>query len=183
MTVRLVTEAGVRALPPASTGVVMGIDPSSSTGVVVLAGNVVLHAGIVPTLGTRGYERLQLIAGGVVALYLSYPVKEVFVESPLSHGGWNLVSQVEAGTVIRMGLYSAGAGWWDVSPTSLKKWVSGKGHASKKEMMAAVTSRWGFESSSNDVNDAYALARIGQHVIGGADQLKGVRRGHKTVQA
>jgi len=47
-----------------------------------------------------------------------------------------------------------------VAPSTVKKFVTGSGRADKDKMMLAVYMRWGFEPASNDVADAYVLARI-----------------------
>lgn len=47
-----------------------------------------------------------------------------------------------------------------VAPSSVKKFATGSGRAPKDKMMLAVFQRWGFEPASNDVADAYTLARI-----------------------
>jgi hypothetical protein len=38
----------------------------------------------------------------------------------------------------------------------------------------AVKSRWGFENPSDDVVDAYVLAKIGQELASGAQAITGV---------
>lgn len=47
-----------------------------------------------------------------------------------------------------------------VAPATVKKFVTGSGRADKDKIMMAVYKRWGFEPESNDVADAYTLARI-----------------------
>lgn len=47
-----------------------------------------------------------------------------------------------------------------VSPTSLKKFVSGKGNCPKDQMFLETYKRWGVEFPDNDQCDAYGLARI-----------------------
>lgn len=47
-----------------------------------------------------------------------------------------------------------------VAPATVKKFVTGSGRADKDKIMLAVYKRWGFEPASNDVADAYTLARI-----------------------
>jgi Holliday junction resolvasome RuvABC endonuclease subunit len=43
-------------------------------------------------------------------------------------------------------------------PTSLKKFVTGKGTASKEDMINAVQSKWSKDVSNNNIADAYGLA-------------------------
>ncbi len=46
-----------------------------------------------------------------------------------------------------------------VPPTSLKSFIGCKGDRSKEAVAALVKKRWGFTDKSNDIIDAYALAR------------------------
>jgi len=48
-----------------------------------------------------------------------------------------------------------------VNPTTLKKYVTGWGLADKELMKEEIIKRWGFEDFSDDVLDAYGLARLG----------------------
>lgn len=45
-----------------------------------------------------------------------------------------------------------------VPPTSLKKFVTGKGTASKDDMVSAVQSKWAKDITNNNLADAYGLA-------------------------
>lgn len=51
--------------------------------------------------------------------------------------------------------------WMEVSPNELKKFVTGKGNATKDIMMQQVLKKWGYEAKDNNVADAYALAMMG----------------------
>ncbi len=46
------------------------------------------------------------------------------------------------------------------TPGQIKKFVTGKGNAKKELMMKEVYKRWGFETDSHDIADAYAIARL-----------------------
>lgn len=94
---------------------------------------------------------------------------------------YNLILMAEIGTILRNALYQAGVEWWDVPPTVLKKWTTGKGTAKKSDMAVAAQERWQFVHPSDDAVDAYALARLGQSVVNGVHtpkQLK-ITHGHK----
>lgn len=51
-----------------------------------------------------------------------------------------------------------------VPPTSLKKFVTGKGNAKKNEMLLGVFKRWGVEFTDDNEADSYALARLAQAI-------------------
>lgn len=58
-----------------------------------------------------------------------------------------------------------------VSPTGLKKFVTGKGNATKDQMMLAAFKKWGVEFKDNDQCDAYALARVASTKTGHGPRL------------
>lgn len=153
--------------------VVAGIDPSTYTGLVVL-GDKVLHAEVLHFTECYGYARLQSIADGVLGRLVGLKLAGVFIERPITSGVFNNQIQTQIATLIRDRLYSAGLTWWDVSPTTLKKWLTGKGNATKNEMAGAVKSRWEYVHKSDDIIDAYALAQIGRHVLVTGGAIKGV---------
>lgn len=49
-----------------------------------------------------------------------------------------------------------------VPPTSLKKFVTGKGNAQKNQMLLHVYRKWGMEFSDDNQADAYALEKFGE---------------------
>lgn len=53
-----------------------------------------------------------------------------------------------------------------VAPTTLKKFITGKGNGEKDLMMMTVFKEYGFESFDNNVCDAYSLAVCGLAVLG-----------------
>ena len=52
-----------------------------------------------------------------------------------------------------------------IPPTTLKKFVTGKGTSKKAEMLLHVFKRWGVEFSSDDAADSYGLARMAAKVF------------------
>lgn len=53
-----------------------------------------------------------------------------------------------------------------VPPTTLKSFITGKGNAPKELMLKEVYRRWGFDTSDNNIADAYALMKYGRAAIG-----------------
>ena len=153
---------------------ILAIDPSTFTGLCQLNGDdaktlVINHP------DSRGYDRLQLIAISVMNTIEAWGSEVVIIENYAMNAKFNIVQMVEIGTIIRASLYRAGIEWWDVPPTVLKKFTTGNGAAKKGAMAVAVKERWGFTSKSDDVIDAYALARLAQHLAQSEENLiKGV---------
>lgn len=64
------------------------------------------------------------------------------------------------GWTIRIMLTEEVFKWEEVAPTALKKFASNKGNAKKEDLVLPVFKKWGFESSSNDITDAYVLSKM-----------------------
>ena len=64
--------------------------------------------------------------------------------------------------LVRNRLYKMDVDFVIVGPTTLKKFVSGKGNTKKDGMMLETYKRWGVSFSSNDLCDAHGMARLGQ---------------------
>lgn len=147
---------------------ILGIDPSTYTGMVFLDNQPSEKeiCRLVNFPNSKGFGRLQLIAQGVGSLLEQYPPDKVYIEGYAFGNHTSLVTLVEIGTIIRAELFNRKIQWEDVPPTALKKWTTQKGNATKALMAEVVKARWGFTSSSDDVIDAYALARYGLNANG-----------------
>ncbi len=73
----------------------------------------------------------------------------------------------ELGGALRLQLYWRDNPWIEIAPTALKKFATGKGNADKNQIMLQVYKRWGFEAESNNVADAFVLAKIAYHIASG----------------
>lgn len=72
----------------------------------------------------------------------------------------------EWGGQVRRIAYERGWRLLIVPPTTLKKYVTGKGVAEKDMMMLEVLDRWGYKPTDNNDADAYALGRLGVEYLG-----------------
>lgn len=63
----------------------------------------------------------------------------------------------ELGGVIRLALADHGQPWVAVNPSALKRYATGKGNASKNDMLLAAVKRLGYDGSCNDEADALWL--------------------------
>jgi len=56
---------------------------------------------------------------------------------------------------------------YDVAPpTTLKKFVSGKGNCKKEIMIKEIYKKWGVDFNDNNLADSYGLARLAQYKYG-----------------
>jgi Holliday junction resolvasome RuvABC endonuclease subunit len=161
--------------------IIVGIDPSLlATGLVVLnsKGEILKQLLIenkVITYGTykngnqktitqvvSGNERLKLIRDRVMAAIKEYNVTAVAIEGyAFAAGGkGRIVSLGELGGVLRLSMHDAGMKIFEISPNSLKAFVTGNGNADKEMMMESTDRRFGVHFSDDNICDAYGLARF-----------------------
>lgn len=164
----------------------MGIDPSTRTGLVRLDvepdrfNNCSLVSSMVVEFPhEKGIHRLRLIADAVQEKLEAWQPDVVVIEGYGFANKFTLSLMVEIGCLIRMKLYERGTPWYIAPPSVLKKYATGHGNSKKSQVAAAVRERWGFDSPSNDVVDAYVLAQIALElgVKGVSTGLKGLERG------
>lgn len=152
---------------------VLGLDLSlTGTGFVVLDDHAhVITAGTIKTKNV-GMPRLHEIKMYVNNLLQSYQPTQVCVEGySMGSRAGQAFSIGELGGIIRLMLWHTSTRYQDVPPTSLKKFVTGKGTAMKDEIMLHVFKRWGWEPGDNNQADAYGLARIAWHLEHGTQGL------------
>jgi len=145
---------------------VMGIDPSlSGTGIVVIDSKRALHLQTVITKpGDSLRDRIDSIACHVHLAQEKYD-PELFVLEGLSMGSFAGKVHDRTGLhyILRWQLWH-GAGEEEVlivPPATLKKFVAGKGNATKEFMLLNAFKRWGMEFPDNNQCDAFCLAQFG----------------------
>lgn len=161
---------------PPMLQIAVGIDPSL-TGTAVCAlnctDNSILHVSTlnVPK-GKVGLARLDWLLKELhrtlTKLQQAQPagvLLEVFIEGyAFMAKGCAIFSLGELGGLYRMLLAKRWGGYYEVPPTVLKKFVSGKGNAKKEIMLEQTFRRYGIGSDvlrDNNQVDAYGLARVG----------------------
>lgn len=142
----------------------MGLDLSlTGTGIVVIDENSEVVVSETIKNDMRGMQRLEYIKSKV-----SYrvgncdPVVICIEDYAMGIRVGQTFSIGELGGVIKLYLYGVHKDPVLVSPTKLKKFVTGKGVADKDIMMMYVFKNFGFEAPDNNQADAYGLAKMAQ---------------------
>lgn len=155
---------------------VAGIDPSlDGTYIVVLDqsisvvdhgfGGQVVHSGYLLPQGLKGCARLAFLQDGLVKALGPYLGDLLVVLEGYAFGGKGRQHGLaEWGGILRLGLWSNMVPTLVAPPTTLKKFVSGKGNAPKAIMLREVFEKWQLRTDSDDEADAYSCARLGQYL-------------------
>ena len=153
----------------ASTSYV-GIDPSLvATGVCGLdpGGGVQLRT-IATSPRSHGdrFRRLDHIVRETLSLAGRLPAG-ICVESPFVN--LRMVSDatgdlIALGHLMRRALHYGGLEWTDVAPSTLKKFVCGRGNAEKSMMLMRVYQNWGISPGNDNEADAAGLAKLAQAI-------------------
>lgn len=155
---------------------IIGIDPSlTATGIVVLRDGKVELAEKTknrPELGT--IERVRLIRERIIDITENlideeeWQAPDLIVIEGFSYGskgrsvfeiaylGWRIREELERLRV------DDGIPWLEVPPTQVKQFATGQGKGNKSVIIKEVYKRWGFDTDSDDLADAYVLAKIGE---------------------
>jgi crossover junction endodeoxyribonuclease RuvC len=145
----------------------LGLDVSStSTGALLMQDDeLVLEQEVwKPPAGVDYLQRGSWQAEKLLAMLEKYKPDIVCIEG-YSLGSTNGAEPlITVGTIIRYFLRQMGYDWQTVAPTQLKKYAQAQ---LKQDIKLAVFKRWAFEHKSDDVTDAYVLARIGLGLLDG----------------
>ncbi|MBN8200492.1 crossover junction endodeoxyribonuclease RuvC [Bacillus sp. NTK034] len=142
----------------------VGIDPSTKTGIVVLSEQgEVIESKEITTTEKEDPKRMMDIAKKVINNLWFYDV--ICIEG-FSYGsrGAGVSTQYGIGWLIRAELIRNGYTYYEVAPSAVKKFATGKGNTKKDEMVLPIYKKWGFEHSSDNVRDAYVLAQIAKAI-------------------
>lgn len=152
---------------------ILGLDVSTKTGAVMFSrhGEVVVQKELVlkplqnDKLVHRMYRAVELFHSVRDLVVIERPGLVVF-EGYGYANAHTLALLVELGSMARHACIYSKVPYIDVAPPTLKKFVTGTGNAKKDQMRLAVYKKWKFEHDSDNVVDAYALARLGQGYAG-----------------
>jgi len=151
---------------------ILGLDPSlTGTAACLLDpdGSTLVHVTTVATKKLRGIPRLLEIENHVDALIQEYKPTAAFIEGyGFGARGRAVFNLGELGGILRRLLFILEVPYYDVPPTTLKKFITGKGNSNKNIMLEQVFRRYGIGSETlTDDNqvDAYGLAKLGHAFI------------------
>lgn len=147
---------------------IMGVDTSTKTGYVILdTEGDVLKVGVLNFKPSPNrFQRFDHYAQSLIKLVHEYQVELVIIEGYSFAGKFNNSLQYELGAVLRYLMYLTNVLFVEVPPTSLKKFVTGKGNCKKDLMLLNVYKRWDFDTEDDNEADAYGLAQFGRAMIG-----------------
>lgn len=125
---------------------------------------------VVPTAGAEDIaRRLSQIAGGVEYAVRHFPPLPalVVIEGYAlgAPGRLSLVRLAELGGVLRLRLFELAIAFVEVSPSTLKRFATGKGNATKDEMLSAANDELS-DPANHDEADAFWLRMLGRAVYG-----------------
>lgn len=138
----------------------VGIDLSTKTGLVILDefGDVLEEKEITSKIKTDPERMIDLTE----QLLDHLKPDDVIAIEGFSYGsrGRGVSFQFGYGYAVRIALYMEGIPFLIVTPSQVKKYATGKGNSSKDNMILPIFKKWGFEHDSDNVRDAYVLAKI-----------------------
>lgn len=141
---------------------VMGVDLSSKTGVAVVSEyQTLIHAAEYEFEGASGYERCGLLAQHIIDMVRSHKPALICIEAPITSAKFNNFAQIEIAVAVRFALWQENIPFVNVSPSSLKKFITGSGNCNKNVIMMTVYKQWGIECPTDNIADAVGLAMWG----------------------
>lgn len=141
----------------------LGLDLSTKTGAAIVDSTAtVVYAAQITFPKLMGEARINAIAGRVMNLIDHHKPCCVIIEDyAVGRFAGAAIVSISIGSVVRFLLWQNDIPFLVVSPTALKKFLTGKGNAKKENMILDVYKKYGFTSPTNDEADAVALGMFG----------------------
>ncbi len=163
---------------------IIGLDLSlARTGFCVLGENGPYAPGHIITKPVMPlHERIAAI--NLHVLRMADAGCHVFIEG-YSFGsfGGQLRDRTELAGVIKHNLWLSHIPYSIVAPTTLKKWVTGKGNAEKSLMLHMIAKKTGVECENDDAADATGLVDFGWHLLHPGSPLRTLLAYEKEILA
>lgn len=150
---------------------VAGLDPGlRHTGLTVLDETFSVESLNLIEVEPSAAKRLVDIETAVDLVLGKYQDITVFIEGYAYGAAYQRESLAELGGVLRRYFYMHDITYWVIPPLMLKQFVTGTARANKNYMKKCTKERWDIAFKSDDVCDAYGLARLGVSILNGATQ-------------
>lgn len=151
----------------------VGIDPSTKTGFVALDSNgVVLREKELTGVGDKDPKRMRTM---IIDIMAHVNKDDFIVIEGFGYASQQAVQNGGIGWGVRMALDARGFKYYEVAPNAIKKFVNVSGWTGevgskkrltgpekKKVVMKAVLDHYGFTHKSDNVVDAYIMAKIAE---------------------
>lgn len=138
----------------------VGIDPSTKTGFVILDvnGKAIVEEEIKSRATDDPYRMIDIVRQ--IKKQLKPNDKVVIEGFAYAAKGRGVDFQYGLGWMIRAMLYVEKIPYVDATPTQLKKFCSNRGNAKKEDLVLPMYKKWGYENHSDNIRDAYVLAKM-----------------------
>lgn len=151
---------------------IVGIDLSlTGTGIIVLENGAIVHQSLIKSKTTTGFvdevKRLRRIVDEIMVTVKQEAPYLVLIEGLafMARNTTALVQLAGLNYLLRSSLVDNSIPFIIVAPSTLKKFVTGKGSGPKDVMMLETFKRWGVTLVDNNICDAYGLAKIGEALV------------------
>lgn len=148
----------------------VGIDQSYSGFAITILGTDKSYTTTVAKFDSGGVTRLAEIQNHVVSTLSealeSGPIKDIAIEGYAYGREFGVAQSGELGGAVKLALYrmkklDQGRYPMIVAPTSLKKYITGKGTGvQKNQILLNVFKKWGVEFTDDNAADSYGLAHL-----------------------
>lgn len=149
----------------------VGIDPSTKTGLSIMYNkNSEFYnghtEGLVEEITSDKEKDIERFEDITLQILHQLEMDDVICIEGFSYGskGQGVSFQYGLGWIIRYMLHNEGFKVIEVPPTSLKKFVTGKGNVKKENMVLPIYKHWGFENDSDNIRDAYVLSKMAEAI-------------------
>lgn len=153
---------------------VMGCDPSTKTGLVMYDGETTETGKVITFPKLIGWQRLMALEAEMEWMLINFRPDRVVYERYFIGNVKSAVLLGQISTIYHRLFYQHNLTVYGVPAASLKQWTTGSGAAKKEDMAQSIAKNWGYKSPSDDILDAYALARMGHLEHNELLSIKGV---------
>lgn len=108
-------------------------------------------------------QRADYIVGVILEKIKNIPITFIGIEDYFSgQQASSVIKLAILGTVVRCRLLDNGYSYMAFAPTQVKKFETGSGNAPKDNMLKSVFKKHNFDTNSNNIADACAIAYLGK---------------------